>query len=349
MANMWTNAAEASGVAGVDDDGNGFIDDVYGIDSINGDSDPMDDDGHGTHTAGTSGAVGNNGIGVTGVAWDVQIMALKFLGANGGTTSGAIELIDYMTMMKTVHGQNIVARNNSWGGGGFSQALDDSISASNAAGILFVAAAGNNGTDNDVSPHYPSNYTLPGIISVGATDHNDDMAGFTNWGANSVDLSAPGVNILSTQLGGRYVSFNGTSMATPHVTGAVAVLAAANPGATIAELKTAILAGVDLTADPQKPTLTDGRLNLANSLAILGGGATPETVEFDRDSYEVNDDVMVSVRDIDLAGTSTVNVTISSSNGDTETVVLGASGGPGSFSGTISTRFFSKCRGWRRF
>ncbi|MHC4179946.1 MAG: S8 family serine peptidase, partial [Planctomycetota bacterium] len=192
-ANMWVNPGETPG-DGIDNDGNGYVDDVYGIDAVNGDSDPFDNNGHGTHTAGTIGAVGNNGLGVAGLNWDVQIMALKFLDASGfGSTDGAIACLDYVTMMRTNYGINVVASNNSWGGGGFSQALRDAIEASNQAGILFVAAAGNGGwdgvgDDNDLIPHYPSNYELDGIIAVAATDHNDRRASFSNYGATSVDL-----------------------------------------------------------------------------------------------------------------------------------------------------------------
>jgi len=270
-ANMWRNLAELNGTPGVDDDGNGFIDDIYGIDTANDDSDPFDDNGHGTHTAGTFGAVGNNGVGVVGANWDVQIMALKFLGSNGnGSISDAVEAIAYMTMMKTEYGVNIVASNNSWSGGGFSQALEDAIAASNEAGIMFVAAAANFGADNDEFAEYPANFDLDGIISVAATDDNDQLAGFSNFGANTVDLGAPGVFIWSTTTGNTYEYSSGTSMAAPHVTGAVAMLMATNPHASLAEVKNAILSGVDQVESLEDKTVTGGRLNLANSLALIG-------------------------------------------------------------------------------
>ena len=193
-ANMWVNPGEIAG-DGLDNDGNGYVDDLYGIDAPNGDSDPMDDHGHGTHTAGTMGGVGDNAVGVAGVNWDVQIMAVKFLDAGGsGWTSDAVTCLEYITMMKTTYGVNVVASNNSWGGGGYSTALEDAIRASNDAGIMFVAAAGNYAMDNDAYPFYPASYDLDGVISVAATDHNDQMAGFSNWGLTSVDLGAPGVD-----------------------------------------------------------------------------------------------------------------------------------------------------------
>ena len=172
--NMWVNAAELNGIAGVDDDGNGYVDDIHGWDAANGDGDPMDDHSHGTHVAGTIGAVGNNSIGVAGVASHVQLMALKFLDGNGsGFTSDAIKCLDYALKMKRDHGVNLKLTSNSWGGSFFSQSLNDAIDATGAEGMLFIAAAGNNGTDNDQSPHYPSNYDSPTIISVASTTAND--------------------------------------------------------------------------------------------------------------------------------------------------------------------------------
>ncbi|MCK4776497.1 MAG: S8 family serine peptidase, partial [Candidatus Krumholzibacteria bacterium] len=184
---------------GIDDDGNGFIDDVRGWDFVNNDNNPMDDNGHGTHTAGTIGAVGNNGIGVVGVNWRAVIMPVKFLSASGGgTTANAIKSVEYTTMM----GMNLT--NNSWGGGGFSQALKDAIDDAGAQGILFVAAAGNGASDTDIFPHYPSSYDSDNIISVANTTHNDLLSGLSNWGLTTVDLGAPGSSILSTQPGNSY-------------------------------------------------------------------------------------------------------------------------------------------------
>ncbi len=267
--NMWVNPGEIAG-DGIDNDANGFVDDVHGIDTANDDSDPFDDNGHGTHTAGTIGAVGNNERGVTGVNWNVQIMALKFLSADGsGFVSDAIDALNYMTMMKRDYGVNVVASNNSWSGSGPSLALREAIEASNDAGIMFIASAGNTANDNDASPSYPSGFELEGVIAVAATDHNDQLASFSSFGATSVDLGAPGVGILSTRPGDRYGISNGTSMAAPHVAGAVAMLMAHNPGASLSEVKRAILDGTDPASSLADHTLTGGRLNLANSLALI--------------------------------------------------------------------------------
>ena len=202
-ANMWVNSAEASGVAGVDDDGNGYVDDIYGIDPAgsygwNPDTDPMDGHGHGTHCSGTIAAVGNNGVGVAGVAWQSKVMALKMFNDWGGSgyTSNAVECIDYVIDQKVNFGQNIVAINASWGGGGYSSALRDAIAAAGNEGILFCASAGNGGYDNDAYPHYPSSYDLKSIVAVTATTHSDSFSGY-NYGESSVDLAAPGVSIMS--------------------------------------------------------------------------------------------------------------------------------------------------------
>lgn len=198
--NMWVNSEEIPG-NGIDDDGNGYIDDIYGIDAFNNDSDPYDDNFHGTHVSGTIGALGGNGIGVTGVNWNVKIMALKFLSSDGwGWTSDAIECLEYAIKMKTLYGVNLKLTSNSWGGGGYSQALYDAIAASGNAGMLFIAAAGNSFNDNDGNPlwGYPSSYDLSNIIAVASTNRYDNLSYFSSYGAASVDLGAPGEEILST-------------------------------------------------------------------------------------------------------------------------------------------------------
>jgi subtilisin family serine protease len=260
-SNIYVNVNEIPS-NGIDDDHNGFIDDVHGWDFRNNDNDPMDDAGHGTHVAGTIGAVGNNGIGVAGVNWKVRIMPLKFLGADGfGTTADAVSCVEYATMM------GVRLTSNSWGGGGFSEALRQAIADAGAAGILFVAAAGNSGTDNDLVPHYPSSYGEPNIVAVAATDDHDRLAGFSCFGATSVDLAAPGVHILSTIPGGSYAYLDGTSMATPHVSGTLALIFGRFPAVSGADAVRLLFAGVDPIPSLAGKMVTGGRLNAFNVLA----------------------------------------------------------------------------------
>ncbi len=262
-ANMWINPGEVPG-NGVDDDGNGIIDDVHGANFVNAGAtgDPMDDNRHGTHVAGTIGAVSDNNLGVAGVNWKTRIMALKFLSNTGsGTTAGAIRAIEYGIKMKA----NIM--NNSWGGGGFSRALEDAIRSADRAGILFLAAAGNaGGNDNDTNPHYPSSYDVPNVLAIMATDQNDAKAAFSSFGANSVDMAAPGVGILSTIPGGGYASFNGTSMATPHAAGAAALVWAANPAMTHIELKKHLMDAAEVIPGLAGMSVTGARMDLGKAM-----------------------------------------------------------------------------------
>lgn len=262
-ANMWKNPGEVSG-NGIDDDGNGIIDDVFGANFVptTASGDPMDDNRHGTHVAGTIGAVTGNNLGVAGVNWKTRIMAVKFLSASGsGTTAGAIRGIEYAIKM----GADIL--NNSWGGGGFSRALEDAIRSANDKGILFVAAAGNAGrNDNDVNPHYPSSYDVPNVLAVMATDRSDAKASFSSFGATSVDLGAPGVDILSTIPGGGYDSFNGTSMATPHVAGAAAMVRAEHPSLSVTELKQRLMDSAEVVPALFGLSVTGARLDLLKAL-----------------------------------------------------------------------------------
>ena len=259
-ANMWRNTGEISG-DGVDNDGNGYVDDIYGYDFANNDADPMDDNGHGTHVSGTIGAVGNNGIGTTGVNWNTRIMALKFLAADGsGSTAGAISALNYAVRM----GANL--SNNSWGGGGSSSLLSQAISNAKNAGHIFVAAAGNSGLNNDATANYPSNYDFDNVVAVAATDNKDVLASFSNYGATTVDIAAPGVGILSTLPGNTYGTLSGTSMATPHVSGAISLIWDQNPTFTYQQVIAKLYSSVDKIAGLNGKVATGGRLNIGNAL-----------------------------------------------------------------------------------
>ena len=272
-ANAGTNPGEIAG-NGIDDDGNGLKDDVFGWD-FDGNNNTIFDgiqDDHGTHVAGTIGAVGGNAKGVAGVCWSVKLLNAKFLGTNGGTTANAIKAVDYFTNLKTraVNPVNIIATSNSWGGGGFSQLLQDAITRAEAAGILFIAAAGNSGTNNDVTASYPSNYPNANVIAVAATTSTGGLATFSQYGATTVDIGAPGNGIWSSvpvRSGNRvissYASYSGTSMATPHVSGAAALYASTHPGATAAQIKAAILNSAVPTASLAGKCVTGGRLNVS--------------------------------------------------------------------------------------
>lgn len=257
---------------GVDNDGNGKVDDVYGWDFDGGNNSVFDGTGddHGTHVAGTIGGVGNNSIGVSGVCHSVKLINAKFLGRNGGTTANAIAAVDYMTDLKTRHGLNMVATNNSWGGGGFSQGLKDAIDRAGAANILFIAAAGNSGADNDATASYPSGYSSANIIAVAALVKDGTLASYSQYGATTVDICAPGSGIISTvpksskgKVISGYATYSGTSMATPHVSGAAALYKATHGTATAATIKAALMGDSVPTASCNGKVVTNGRLDVS--------------------------------------------------------------------------------------
>ena len=220
VSNVWRNPGEVAG-NGFDDDGNGYVDDVYGINAITNSGNPMDDHGHGTHVAGIIGARGNNNVGIAGVSWESKIIAAKFLDSNGsGSTANAIKAVNYATALKRA-GRTITVTNNSWGGSSYSSALASAIADASSAGILFVAAAGNNGSNNDAYPQYPANYSSPNVISVGSIDSSTALSSFSNYGEQTVHIAAPGGNIASTMINSGYVYMSGTSMAAPQVSGVV--------------------------------------------------------------------------------------------------------------------------------
>jgi subtilisin family serine protease len=271
-ANAWTNIGEIPN-NGVDDDGNGFVDDFYGYDFRFNDPDPVDENGHGTHTAGIIGAVGNNGIGVVGVNWNVKLMAIKIYSA-GGTDSTSAMLINaynYVRMMKN-RGVNIRVTNNSYAdcpeACGYDQATKDALDALGAAGVVNVFAAGNNGRNIDTVPIYPASYTSPSIISVASSTSTDDRSSFSNFGVVSADLAAPGSSVLSTYGSSNtsYATLSGTSMATPHVTGTIALLSSLDPSLSAASLKATILNTVDVLPAWSGVVKTGGRLNVFAAL-----------------------------------------------------------------------------------
>jgi subtilisin family serine protease len=266
------NPGEIGKTAGVDDDGNGYVDDIYGWDFVNNDNTTFDgvDDDHGTHVSGTIGGKGGNGIGVAGVNWNVTLISAKFLGTNGGTLANAVKAVDYITDLKNRLGLNLPATNNSWGGGGFSQALQDAITRAGNANILFIAAAGNDGLNTETSTSYPSGYDNASIIAVASITSTGAISSFSNYAITKVDLGAPGSGIYSTlparsrgKVVSSYGSYSGTSMATPHVTGGAALYAASNPTASAATIKAAILNSAVFTSSLNGKCVTNGRLNVS--------------------------------------------------------------------------------------
>lgn len=256
VGNLWTNQGEIAG-NGIDDDGNGVVDDIHGYDGGDDDGSPDDGVGHGTHVAGTIGAVGNNGIGVTGVNQKARLMPIKIDSSGRITTDGAIRGVLYASKM----GADIT--NNSWGGSRLNKATEDAYRASPA---LHIAAAGNNGSDTDRSPFYPMGFDIPNMVAVGATDHNDLKASFSNYGKTSVDVTAPGKDILSTKNGGGYHILSGTSMASPFVTGVAGLIVSAYPEVTHEEIKSRLIEGSDKVAALENYSASGGRVNAAKAV-----------------------------------------------------------------------------------
>jgi subtilisin family serine protease len=272
-ANIWSNPVEV--VNGKDDDGNGYIDDVYGWDFVNNDNDPSDDHGHGTHCAGTIAGVGNNGLGVAGVNWRLKVVGLKFLNSSGnGYTDGAISALEYCKAM------GIKISNNSYGSSESSQAFRDAIAA--YPEHMFVAAAGNSAANNDVSPNYPSSYDLDNIIAVAAINSSGSLAYFSSYGRTSVDIAAPGVDITSTFKDGpsSYKTWSGTSMATPHVAGAVALLWGLDRNRPGSDVKDAILSGCRSNSALANLVLTSGDLDLAGAFAAFTNTASRTRIQY---------------------------------------------------------------------
>lgn len=261
--NMWKNPGEIAG-DNIDNDNNGYIDDVYGINAILGNGNPMDDNMHGTHVSGTIGAKGNNNVGVVGVAQNVQIAACKFLSSQGsGSISDAIECMQYFAKLKQA-GVNLISTSNSWGGGSRSQSMEDAIKAHRDLDILFIAAAGNESNNNDNQASYPATYQISNVISVAATDSNDRLASFSNYGTKTVHVAAPGVKILSTVPNNGYSELSGTSMATPHVTGLSAIIKSHFPLLDYKGIKSLILSSGTLIPSVSTKTLSKRRIRGAD-------------------------------------------------------------------------------------
>lgn len=342
--NMWVNEAELNGQPGVDDDNDGVVDDIYGYNSIDGSGDPMDDFFHGTHCAGIIGAVGNNGLGVSGVCWNVKLMAVKFLDSSGsGLTSNAIKCIQYAVNK----GANVLS--NSWAGGPYDQALKDAIDAAGAQGVLFVAAAGNSAGNNDNTPAYPATYDCNNIISVLSTDHNDAMSYFSCYGLTTVDIGAPGSNILSTfptyqttamksdGFPTYYATISGTSMATPHVSGACALVWSQNPLLSATDVKNIIMTSVDPIPSLSDKCVSGGRLNIYKALQKVEVGAY---LSLDSNSYNCQDQILIRLVDAQLSGQLTQDVVVTTDGDDSETLTLQTTdpnSPSGTFTGTITT------------
>jgi len=301
---------------------------THGFNAITNACDPLDDNNHGSHVSGTIGAVGNNGVGVVGVNWIASVMGAKFLNSAGsGTSANAINAIEFAIQAKAIlgAGANVRVLSNSWGGGGFSQALLDEINRANANGLLFVAAAGNNGGNNDATPFYPATYNAPNVVAVAATDNNDMLASFSNFGAMTVDLGAPGVDVLSTTRNSTYSYFSGTSMATPHVSGAAALVLSVCSLDT-AGVKSNLLSNVDPLGSLSGRVVTNGRLNVDRAIRAC---SAPPTSDFSVSATPASQTVVQGV-------SATYTATVTPSGGFTGTVTFSATGLPSGATATFN-------------
>lgn len=271
--NLWVNSGEIPG-DGIDNEHNGYIDDINGWNFVNNNNDVQDRYGHGTHVAGIIGAVGNNSLGVAGLNWNVSIMTLKFMDDRGvGYTAGAIKAMEYIAMMKNIYGVNIVVANASWGGSsGYSSIIYNEINNLNSSNVILTVAAGNNGNNNDITLTYPSCYNIDNVISVGSLEYDGiNISEFSNYGASSVDLAAPGSMIYSTLPYNNYGYLSGTSMAAPQVAGTVALLNSVKSGLTISEVRKSIFQSVDKIPELFGKVATGGKLNTGAAIAnVLG-------------------------------------------------------------------------------
>jgi subtilisin family serine protease len=322
-ANVWRNPLEIPG-NGIDDDGDGYVDDVYGINTVDHTSDPFDDQGHGSHTSGTIAAVGNNGIGVVGVSWNTKVLSCKFLDSSGsGTDAGAIECFNYITALR-LRGENIRVSSNSWGQDRGTDPIDtvlqSAIDAAGNAGIVNVFGAGNDGTNNDTQPFDPASYPVASIVAVASSGPTDQRSYFSNYGATSVHLAAPGENILSTYLGTDYEQESGTSMATPHVAGVAAMLAQMNPSLSVADIKQILIQSVDQLPAWNGRVVSGGRLNAFKAASAVSPSTnTPPTVAITSPTEGA------SAKE---PATFTISATASDSDGTVQRVVFYANGQP---------------------
>ena len=317
----------------------------HGFNAISGAAnpcDPMDDHDHGTHTSGTIGAVGNNGKGVAGVNWNVTLIACKFLDSTGsGFDSDAVTCLEFFKDLKDNHGINLVTTSNSWGGGEPSQALSDAIDAQRSSGILFIAAAGNSALDNDLNGFFPADYYLPNLIAVASTNRTDALSSFSDFGKRTVYLGAPGEQILSTTRNNTYSVFSGTSMATPHVAGVIALLAAQDGTRDWRALKNLVLAGGDNKPSMSSTTITGKRLNANGALTCSNSPVTSRLLPVgDSPSATIGAPVQFAVLSINCAAPAGgVTVTINPGNIVIPLLDDGAAPDPAAGDGIYSGQF----------